>query len=266
MIQEGSCIMKVLPKKYTLKILRGTPSKQYWERFILDYVEGENIISALMRIRKKPVNSEGKQVAPIVWEDGCLEEVCGSCSMLINTKPRQACTALISELLSQGKGDCITLAPLTKFPLVRDLVVDRSAMFENLKKVQAWVEVDDYLDPKKIETIKAKRQDLRYKLSTCMTCGCCSESCPQVNEHSSFMGPAPIAQTWLFNLHPIGEARKEERLHELMQEGGVNSCGNAQNCVRVCPKNIPLTDAIGALSRDITRHAIRKLLSFPEEN
>lgn len=250
-------------QRVIISVYRGTPSNQSWEDFFLDPMDGENVISALMRLRKNPINIHGKRVTPIVWEDGCLEEVCGSCSMLINGVPRQACTALISELTQ--KSTTIKLAPLSKFPLVRDLVVDRTSMFESLKRVSAWIEVDDLRDPVEVPAISAKRQDLRYQLSTCMTCGCCSESCPQVNDKSSFMGPAPIAQGHLFNLHPVGAASKDERLDAMKREGGIHSCANAQNCVRVCPKGIPLTQAIGAISKDVTRFSFRKLFGLSVE-
>src|SRR5262245_45642608 len=120
---------------FTLKILRGTPKKQYWEEFILERDPLANVISSLMQIQKNPINSKGEKVTPVVWEQGCLEEVCGSCSMLINGFPRQACTAVIEPILKETKKNIITLAPFEKFPLVRDLIIDRSRMFENLKKV-----------------------------------------------------------------------------------------------------------------------------------
>src|ERR1700730_16019248 len=123
------------PKTYILNIYRGSPGSQYWEEFELPYDPHANVISSLMDIQKNPVNRQGQKVEPVVWEQGCLEEVCGSCSMLINGKPRQACTALIEPIINKTKSDVITLAPSSKFPLVRDLIVDRSIMFDNLKKV-----------------------------------------------------------------------------------------------------------------------------------
>src|SRR3989344_8488094 len=127
---------------YVLKIYRGTPGKQYWEQFEFKRNYSANVISALMEIQKRPVNRKGEITTPVAWEQGCLEEECGSCSMLINGKPRQACTALIHQLLENSKSRVVTLAPFTKFPLIRDLVVNRDTMFENLKKVRAWIEVD----------------------------------------------------------------------------------------------------------------------------
>ena len=132
-------------ERYIVKVLRGTPEHQYWEEFEHTLYPGENIISFLMNVQKEPITRQGAETTPIAWEQGCLEEVCGSCSMLINGKPRQSCTALIANLIKEN-GTTITLAPFTKFPLIRDLVVDRTSMFEALKKVKAWVAVDGSWD------------------------------------------------------------------------------------------------------------------------
>lgn len=250
---------------YTLKIYRGAPGKQYWEEFVLSFVPMANVISSLMEIQRRPVNCQGETVLPVVWEQGCLEEVCGSCSMLINGRPRQACTAIIRTLIEETGSSTITLAPFTKFPLIRDLMVDRSRMFENLKKVHAWVEADGAYDRGPGPKTSQANQEMRYALSTCMTCGCCSEACPQINKHSSFIGPAAIAQAQLFNAHPVGRMHRKERLQALMEEGGVSDCGNAQNCTRVCPKNIPLTEAIAAVGRDVSLEALRSFFGLPGE-
>lgn len=174
---------------YTLRIFRGIPGQQYWEEFELKLQSGANVISSLMEIQKNPVNKQGKMTTPVAWEQGCLEEVCGSCSMLVNGHPRQACTALIIDYLKEGCRT-ITLAPFTKFPLIRDLCVDRTKMFEALKKVRAWVSVDGTWDTKQFgPKVGPEVQEALYVLSTCMTCGCCSESCPQYNEKTDFWGP-----------------------------------------------------------------------------
>lgn len=254
-----------MSETFILRIYRGSPGKQYWEEFEL--AKGpQNVIAALMEVRKNPVNRKGERVAPVSWEDGCLEEVCGSCSMLINGRPAQACTALIDRLIEDKGSNTITLAPFTKFPLVRDLMVDRTQMFENLKKVNAWIEADTSFDKGPGPKISPAKQEIMYTLSTCMTCGCCSEACPQVNERSEFIGPAPISQVRLFNAHPTGHTQRHERLRPLMEKGGISDCGNAQNCVRVCPKSIPLTDSIAAISRDVTLQSLRDLFSFADRS
>lgn len=256
-----------MAKTYILRIFRGHPGHQYWEEFELKRHTHANIISSLMEIQRLPINLQGVRVAPVVWESGCLEEVCGSCSMLINSYPRQACTALIENIIRDSGTPIIKIAPLTKFPLIRDLCVDRSIMFEALKRVHAWLDVDgtksqNHPGPK----ISPEKQKMMYPLSTCMTCGCCSEACPQVNQQSPFIGPAPISQVRLFNINPVGHTQRASRLRPLMEEGGIGDCGNAQNCVKVCPKKIPLTDSIAAISRDVPLQALNDLFSFPDRD
>lgn len=247
---------------FTLKVFRGVPGKQYWETYQLELKPFYNIISALMDVQKHPYTASGEKVSPIAWEQGCLEEVCGSCSMLINGRPRQACTALVDQLM--GPSRTITLAPMTKFPLIRDLVIDRKSMFENLKKISGWVETDGAYERGFGPKVDPKIQEMRYVLSTCMTCGCCTEACPQVNAHSKFIGPATISQVRLFNSDPTGKHQSEKRLRVLMEEGGVSDCGNAQNCAKVCPKNIPLTESIAVMGRDVTKQALRDVFSTPD--
>jgi succinate dehydrogenase / fumarate reductase iron-sulfur subunit len=255
-----------MSKTFILKVYRGHPGKQYWEEFELALIPGMNVISALMEIQRHPFNRQGERVAPVVWEQGCLEEVCGSCSMLINSRPRQACTALIETLLREHEGKAVTLAPFSKFPLVRDLIVDRSSMFDNLKKVHAWIDADSSWGRGPGPKISQEKQEVMYALSTCMTCGCCVESCPQVNGKSKFVGPQIAAQVRLFNDHPTGKMKKAERLRPLMKEGGISDCGNAQNCVKVCPKNIPLTESIAVIGRDVSMQAFKDIWSPPDRD
>lgn len=254
-----------MENSFILKIFRGSPGNQYWEEFELKRDPMANVISALMEIRLHPVNRKGERVTPVVWESGCLEEVCGSCSMLVNGRPRQACTALIERIIEETGNRVITLAPFTKFPLVRDLMVDRSAMFDNLKKVQAWISIDNAFDHGPGPLVSPEKQEVMYSLAQCMTCGCCAEACPQVNSHSSFKGPAPIAQVRLFNIHPTGALEAPKRLRAMMEEGGVSECGNAQNCQKVCPKSVPLLDSIASIGGGVTIQAIKDIFSLPEK-
>lgn len=253
-----------MKETFILKIYRGNPGKQYWEEFELPLTPYINVISALMEIQMNPVNRQGERVTPVVWEQGCLEEVCGSCSMLVNGRPRQACTALVEPILKETKSNTITLAPFTKFPLVRDLIVDRSIMFENLKKAHAWIDADGALDRGPGPKISQEKQEVMYSISKCITCGCCMEACPQTNSHSKFMGPQVIAQVRLFDINPTGAQHKARRLKVMMEEGGVSDCGNAQNCQKVCPKDVPLLDSIAAIGRDVTLQAFKNLFGLPE--
>jgi succinate dehydrogenase / fumarate reductase iron-sulfur subunit len=174
--------------------------------------------------------------------------------MLVNGRVRQSCSALVERIAPNG--EVITLEPMTKFPVVRDLVVDRSRMFEDLKRVKAWIQIDGSYPLGAGPRQAPESQEASYALSRCMTCGCCLEACPQINGSSDFVGPAAISQARLFNLHPSGAMHAAERLETLMGAGGIEGCGKAQNCVEVCPKEIPLVDSIAAVGRDTTKQML----------
>ncbi len=229
----------------------------FTEEFEVPYRPNMNVISALMEIQRNPVNAKGEKTVPVCWESNCLEEVCGACSMVINGKPRQACSALIDKLEQP-----IRLEPMSTFPVVRDLVINRERMFNALKKVKAWIPIDGTYDLGPGPRMAESKRQWAYELSKCMTCGVCLEACPNVNDRNSFIGPAPISQVRLFNAHPTGEMNAHERLEALMEEGGIEGCGNSQNCVRSCPKGIPLTTSIAAMNKDTTKQLFKQWLGL----
>lgn len=245
----------------TIRIRRQDAPQQpsRWEEFAVPYRANMNIISCLQYIAAHPTTTDGRDTTTPVWDSGCLEEVCGACTMLINGKVRQACSALVDKL--GAPGEPITLEPMTKFPLVRDLFVDRQRLFNDLKRVKAWVPIDGTYDLGVGPPISQEKQEQRYPLSRCISCGCCLEACPQYTPGNDFVGAAVISQVRLFNDHPIGAALKDQRLDVMMQDGGVSECGKAGNCVEVCPKEIPLLESIATVQRQATGYMIRRFFS-----
>jgi succinate dehydrogenase / fumarate reductase iron-sulfur subunit len=244
-----------MPVKTVLFNIRrqASPSSvSYWEDFELPWKKGMNVISSLMDIAANPVNRQGKPSRPITYESNCLEEVCGSCAMLINGRARMACSALVDKLEQP-----IKLEPLSKFPVIRDLAVDRSVLFENLKRVKAWIPIDGTYDLGPGPRLPQQEQEETYPLSRCISCCCCMEVCPQFNRETGFVGAATIAQVKLFNTHPTGKMMKHERLTALMGDGGIQECGYAQNCVEICPKDIPLTRAIADVGGQAIKQAFK---------
>lgn len=253
-------------RKIYMKIQRcegpGKPTR--WETFQVTVERGANVISCLQQIAANPVTTEGKRTTPVVWDSGCLEEVCGACTMVINGRVRQSCSCLIDDY-APNEGDTLTLQPMEKFPVVRDLWVDRSRLFHNLKRVRAWVPIDGTYSLGAGPTEPPEVQEQRYVMSTCMACGCCLDACPQFTLEedpakwdTAFLGAHAINQARLFNSHETGRRLQHERLEQMSGPGGVVDCGNAQNCVKVCPKAIPLTESIGAMGRAATIHAFAR--------
>ena len=262
-----------------------------WEEFAVPRRPNMNIIACLQHIAAYPVTSDGRNTTPVVYDCNCLEEVCGACTMRINGKTRQACSALIDKLdpaytrqtadrncpvfnpvdyptqpathtrhVGESLGP-ITLEPLTKFPVVRDLFVDRSRLFNDLKRTKCWVPIDGTYDLGPGPLATQELQEERYVLSRCISCASCLEACPQYTPSNHFVGAAVFSQVKLFNIHPTGKALKDERLDVMMEEGGIADCAKAGNCVVVCPKNIPNLESIATVGRQTTLRVIKRFFN-----
>lgn len=269
------------PRTFEVRVLRqdSPDSPSYWERHRLEHEPDMNVTSVLQRIAAQSQTIDGEKVAPVAYDANCLEEVCGSCTMIINGRVRQACSALVDKLLEDHPEE-IELQPMSKFPVLRDLCVNRRRLFRGLEKVQAWLPVDGYYDMGPGPRQSQQQQQVAYPLSECMSCGCCLDACPQygkvevvrqegetdeqfaqrenANYDLNFIGAAPISQAVLYNTNPTGQFTAGARLDALMEPGGIQVCGNAQNCVAVCPKKIPLTTSIGRIGRDTTKRVFSR--------
>ncbi len=245
--------------RFVIKRQETPEAKPHWEEFDLRLRRGMNVISGLMDIAENPADRFGKPTTPVVYDSNCLEEVCGSCAMLINGRAAMACSALVHKLEQP-----IRLEPLSRFRVIRDLAVDRSVLFENLKKVKAWVPIDGTYDLGPGPRVEPGAQEKMYPLSRCISCCLCLEVCPQVTMATGFVGAAIINQVRLFNEHPTGKSLKADRLHAMMGDGGIQECAYAQNCVQICPKNIPLTTSISVVSGEVMKQAVKDLFHHPE--
>ncbi len=168
------------PRFFDVRVLRqdGPEQPSYWQRHRVQLEPDMNVTSVLQRIAAKAHTADGDAVAPVAYESNCLEEVCGSCTMLINGRTRQACSALVEKLLAE-QPDEIELRPMSKFPVLRDLLVNRRRLFRALERVKAWIPVDGYYDAGPGPRQSAEQQEQAYPLMQCMSCGCCLEACPQ---------------------------------------------------------------------------------------
>ena len=125
--------------KMKVKILRQQApfTESYWETFDAD-VPGDMSVAALidyLNYRDDIVDENGKKTTRIGWECSCLQGVCGSCAMVINDVPALACETFVKDM----RGDVLTIRPLRKFPVIHDLVVDRSQIQENLKQTDVCI-------------------------------------------------------------------------------------------------------------------------------
>jgi len=238
----------------------GPLNKERWEDFLVERRDACTVADILKAVERTPRLADGRETSPIVWENGCGEGRCGSCAMLINGHPLLACRAKLDDFPPAP----IILEPLSKFPVVRDLWVDRSALFEALDAVGVWVEPDGAQDAVSayVATADITTADVgpgaarrAYEYGRCIHCGICMEVCPSYNGLASYVGPAAVAASAAYQeLCPSGaDARRMQRA--LMEPGGITGCGAAMNCVKLCPQGIPLTSAIAATNRRVNAAA-----------
>ncbi len=214
---------------------------------------GTSVLGALKLEREARDGSTSKSGGSVAWEGDCFDGSCGGCSMLIQGKVALACSVPVAK--AADKDQRVRLAPMRHFPLVRDLVVDRS-------RVQRLLSLVPLQGPRtagapvQSETPSAIHALELARLDQCNRCGACLEACPQYGVHSEFVGALTLHEAHLRNSTPSGRHQRTERLEAMMAPGGVNSCGKAQNCVEVCPAQLPLVDSIQSVARATTKHML----------
>lgn len=217
--------------RYRIKILRRKSQKEqaFWQIFELETeLENATVATALTLLnRQNPLRDiDGKNADKIVWDCSCLQKKCGACAMVICDRPRLACSVRLSEIKKKE----ITVEPLRKFPVVADLVVDRTILFQNLQTIQAWLQKDTMAHEKK--------NDILYEASRCLQCGCCLEICPNFYSGGDFFGMSsmvPVARL----LEEMPEEEKKQ-LRKKYQKHVYHGCGKSLACRNVCPAGIDM--------------------------
>ena len=214
---------------YLISVLRRERGSQdsVWQNFTYESQSSNDTVATALNslnARETLSDADGHPARRIEWECSCLQKKCGACAMVINGRPRLACDALLSD----SKDGTITVQPLRKFPVICDLMVDRSILFENLKTLKLWLAADAELD----DCDRA----IAYQASECLQCGCCLEVCPNFYAGGSFFGMAavPITMRLLSEL-PVSEAKEISRLYIRHTFEG---CGKSLSCRNVCPRGI----------------------------
>ena len=175
-----------------------------WESFELEWRPGMNVTTALMDIAANPVTADGHATTPVTYDSNCLEEICGSCAMRINGKARMACSALVDSLEQP-----IRVEPLSKFPLVRDLQVDRAVLFENLKAVKAWIPIDGTYDLGPGPRVFPRDQEINYPLSNCISAPAAWRSARNLMKRLALWARPPSLRSGSSTITPPGRYSKK---------------------------------------------------------
>ena len=226
-----------------VRILRqqapGTES--YWETFDAK-VPGDMTVAGLLdhlNYNDDIVDETGKKTTRIGWECSCLQGVCGACAMVINGVPALACETFVKDLQS----DTVTIRPLQKFPVIHDLVVDRSVIHENLKQENVFIEA---CQPASAGRNTEKEFDHQYAAAKCLKCGLCLEVCPNYANGRNFFGAVFANDCYLVSARNRG---KTDEIRKLYGEHFGYGCSKSLSCMEVCPMKIPTLASIAKMNR-----------------
>ena len=198
----------------------------YVQKFI--YVGDGNLTVADWLIE---VNKNQAKTNKIAWECSCLEKKCGACAMVVNGYPRLACSVFLKEIQKRKK---IKLEPFKKFPLVKDLIVNRDVIFETIKDMKLWLQ-------EKKDSNYSWNYDLQYQSGQCLQCGCCLEICPNFLSENKFVGAVAVMNAYKDMEQNVKDSHWNE-MKEEYQKKFFAYCGQALSCKTVCPKNLPIDE------------------------
>ena len=249
--------------KLKLKIWRqaGPEGSGQFEMHDLDGVSEDCSFLEMLDLLNEQLLGNGKE--PISFDHDCREGICGTCSLTINGLPHgpeDSTTTCQLHMRKFRDGETITIEPFRAkaFPVVRDLVVDRSP-FDKIIQAGGYVSVRTGSAPDGNAIPIAKQDaDLAMDAAACIGCGACVAACK--NASAMLFTSAKAGH---LNLLPQGQAEKDQRVLNMvaaMDEAGFGNCRNYGECSAACPKDISL-DFIAKLNRDYSVASVKKILS-----
>ena len=221
-----------------IKILRqlSPVTEPYWEEFSCDAAEDTTIAGLLDHLNYNDdiYDISGRKTTRIGWECSCLQGMCGGCAMVVNDTPCLACETFLKDL----NADELTIRPLRKFPVIHDLVVDRSIIHQNL--MQSDVFIGEYKPSSK------KDHEHQYTAAKCLKCGLCLEVCPNYVNGASFYGALFANDCYLVASR---NTAKGKEIRQMYHEHFAKSCSKSLSCMDVCPMQIQTIASIAKMNR-----------------
>lgn len=240
---------------YEIIIKRGTSDHPgEFEHFRIDADKGATVLWVLEQLNlRAPLSTiDGKKTDKIGFECGCKQAMCGACAIIINGRPMLACKAFLIELENP-----VTLEPFRKFPLVRDLIVDKSILQKHMLDMKLWIS-DEQNKSADAKQITGALSESLYLSSACIQCGCCLEGCPNYSGIDGFYGAMMMNTAYqIANQEPkqtvVKKDIKEAKKHF------AKGCSNSFVCEAVCPVHVPLAYHISRLNSLAWKIAWKKL-------
>ncbi len=223
----------------TVRVKRYNPDadkKPYWQDFPLELTPEKTVLSALEEIK-------ATQDGSLTFRRSCRHAICGSCAMMINRRNTLVCTTPLAEVVEKGR---VMIEPLPYLPIIKDLVVDRSAFWEQYQRVKPWLVPPNETPDKEYRMMPAEVAALE-QAETCIMCGACYSSCPIIAGNKAYVGPHALLKAFMRVLDPR-DTIPEERLDDIADSNGPFRCHQVLNCIDACPKGLNPAKAIAILA------------------
>ncbi|HWK29120.1 MAG TPA: succinate dehydrogenase/fumarate reductase iron-sulfur subunit [Solirubrobacter sp.] len=237
--------------KLTLRIWRqdGPDAEGAFETHKVDGVTGEMSFLELLDVLNERLIASGRE--PVAFDSDCREGICGSCGLMIDGQahgPQRGTATCQLHMRRFHDGDVVTVEPFRSagFPIVKDLVVDRSA-FDRIIEAGGYITAPTGSAPDaNLIAVPKDDADLAMDAAACIGCGACVAACP--NGAGQLFTAAKLAH---LNLLPQGQPERAHRTRAMVEqmEDIFGSCTNHRECAAACPKEIPI-DFIAMLNRD----------------
>ena len=242
----------------TLRIWRqnGPEDKGAIHEYQVKGISEESSFLEMLDVLNEELFARGEE--PIAFDSDCREGICGQCGIVINgiAHGPEVTTTCQLHMRSFNDGDVITIEPWRAegFPIIKDLVVNRSAL-DRIIQAGGYISVNTGAAPDAHATPVPKQDaDRAFEAAACIGCGACVAACP--NASAMLFTSAKVTHLGLL---PQGKPENYKRVVNMlnqMDEEGFGSCSNIGECAAVCPKQIPL-DVIANLNRQLGKSAFK---------
>jgi len=247
--------------KLTLKIWRqkDAKAKGSFQTYPIDGIEGDMSFLEMLDVLNAKLIDKGE--IPVEFDHDCREGICGSCNLQINGEPhgpKRHITTCQLHMRSFNDGDTIVIEPFraTAFPVIKDLVVDRSS-FDRIQQAGGYISVNTSGNTIDANTIPVNKEnaDDAFAAAICIGCGACVAAC--VNASAMLFTSAKVSQFALLPQGKIEATRRVLNMVEQMDKEGFGNCSNTGACEIECPKDISLEN-IARMNREYLKASLKE--------